>query len=1131
MLYCFNKNEELIHEFGSGQLQKCTQIEELNKVMILEFSVYLSSYEARQALKDMEFVAHKDMENPEKIQMYRVISSETDSFTINFQAVHVLFDDLKSYGYIGNKKGENIKASSALELVLEGSRWKVGRVDDSVVKTLRFHYVNRLEGLSTILNTWGMELSYDLEFNGSIITARTVNLLAQRGEDTGERFVYGSNALEVVKELDKSEIYTQIVPRGKVEEKAKNELKTDNRRKMDNLRKRESPVSDRNVEEKEENRVDITSIGWSKAEGKPIDKPKGQEFIELSDRTKIFGYSDGKPRTKVVVFEDVEKPEDLIQAGYNYLVEVSRPLAQFKTKVYKKSLTNVGDIVRVIRKDLDIYYQTRIYKATRNILTGSVEVEFGDKLILSPGERQRNILDSIGALENRMERKEAELKGSFVDKVTEELTNATFNRDGFNYELKAGNKYKLPAGYYSFDREIDDNPQRVIYVGAGTLAIADSKKSNGDWNFRTFGTGKGFVADLLLAGTILGGKVRWNLEDGTFIIGNSTKDYNLYWDGGTLHLRNVDIDLENNRTIQNIQNKQGVIDQQITDRKNEIAQANLAIQERKEEIEGAKEKLSQIYDEFSQKIKASDDSISREEKARKDKEKLVDVELLNLSTGLTQQKTALGSFEKDMRIKTKTLSEEVLEAKTNIKVTDDKISTSVGSLSKTIQEKALEAKTHSEDLFGNSKTYTDLKVKDIREYISKNYTSIDQTDKKIELTAGEIKARVDKNIDTALKLFKDSYGKEVDRRFELVKADLSDLDKDLGLKISKTDKSLGLVKADLSNLDDVLKESNRKFEVYKQEKSNRDVILDKELLEIQSKLKVTNDKISSTVSSITKTVEAKVEETKTYAKNLLGDSKTYTDSQVKDMKTYVTKNYASLYQTDNMINAKVGKIKADVNAFGENLIKQAETIDETLSQVKIAAGLIIQKVSKGEVISEINQSPEQVKIKASKIDFEGNVTVKGDFKTSPYGDSSYVHMFDNRIRWYDDRWSGYILGEINVARVEGSDKQFSLNFGHYPTGTSMVSYYRNDTKLWHPYITFDKWGIKGYGSDRPIIVHENINMLSNTISLGKWDIISKGEELRIKPRDSNSGIIFNRDGLYAYYASGGRDVYKEIKRI
>lgn len=690
MLYCFNKNEELIHEFGSGQLQKCTQIEELNKVMILEFSVYLSSYEARQALKDMEFVAHKDMENPEKIQMYRVISSETDSFTINFQAVHVLFDDLKSYGYIGNKKGENIKASSALELVLEGSRWKVGRVDDSVVKTLRFHYVNRLEGLSTILNTWGMELSYDLEFNGSIITARTVNLLAQRGEDTGERFVYGSNALEVVKELDKSEIYTQIVPRGKVEEKAKNELKTDNRRKMDNLRKRESPVSDRNVEEKEENRVDITSIGWSKAEGKPIDKPKGQEFIELSDRTKIFGYSDGKPRTKVVVFEDVEKPEDLIQAGYNYLVEVSRPLAQFKTKVYKKSLTNVGDIVRVIRKDLDIYYQTRIYKATRNILTGSVEVEFGDKLILSPGERQRNILDSIGALENRMERKEAELKGSFVDKVTEELTNATFNRDGFNYELKAGNKYKLPAGYYSFDREIDDNPQRVIYVGAGTLAIADSKKSNGDWNFRTFGTGKGFVADLLLAGTILGGKVRWNLEDGTFIIGNSTKDYNLYWDGGTLHLRNVDIDLENNRTIQNIQNNQSITNQSLEARKEEIEKAKQAIEDVNNLIEKTEKKRDKNLDDTQSVLMKMNDEVYND---------------------LSNYKTKI--------------NKELLDIKSSVKITDDKISTSVESLNKIIE----------------------TKDKDIKTYISKNYSSITQTDEKIRLKVGWLQGELLKHID------------------------------------------------------------------------------------------------------------------------------------------------------------------------------------------------------------------------------------------------------------------------------------------------------------------------------------------------------------------------------------------------
>ncbi|MDU2648311.1 phage tail spike protein [Anaerococcus vaginalis] len=528
MLYLFDKNEKLIHELASNELESLIQHEELNKLMTLEFAVFIDS---NDKMKDIEYVAHKDMEDYQKIQMYRVISSESDDYTVNYQAVHIIFDELKSYGYIRDKRPDKVKASAALNIALAGSRWKVGRVDDSDLLSANFYDSTRLDALSKIIKTWNLDLHFYLTFDGNKITGRYIDLLGFRGEDTGERFVYGSNALEVVKEVDVSEVYTRIIPRGKGEEKLDEEGKpTDGYGR----------------------RIKIDDVIWEKSKGDPLDKPRGQEFIELKEMTERFGFSDGEPRSRVQIFEDIEDPKELIKAGYDFLVKVSRPLVQFKTKIEKRSRTNVGDIVRIIRKDLDFYYRTRIYKAHRNLLNETLEVEFGDKLVQSPADRQKIVSDSLNSLEERIKETETDLKSSFVDKVNEGITHATFNRDGYNYELKKGNKYGLPAGYYSFDREIDDNPQRVIYVGAGTLAIADSKKSNGDWNFRTFGTGQGFVADLLVAGTILGGKVRWNLEDGTFIIGKNADDYSMYWDGGTLHFRNVDIDLKNSKDFSEI---------------------------------------------------------------------------------------------------------------------------------------------------------------------------------------------------------------------------------------------------------------------------------------------------------------------------------------------------------------------------------------------------------------------------------------------------------------------------------------------------------------------------------------------------------------------------------------------------
>lgn len=578
MLYCFDKNENLLREINSKHLVSPIQTESLNSLMILEFGVFVKDIDL---MDDVEFVAHKDMENPNRIQMYKVLSSTSEDSYVSYQAIHILFDELKAYGYIRDRRLKQVKASTALEAVLQGSRWKVGACDGSDLMTTNFYDVSRLEALSKVINTWGLDLDYYLTFDGSKISGRYIRLVANRGEDTGERFVYGSNALEVVAEIDKSEIYTRIIPRGRGEEKF-----DENGISKDTFGRR----------------IRIDEVVWSKSKGDPIDKPLGQEYLELEEATKKFGYSDGTPRTKVQVFDDIESPDDLIKAGYDFLVNISRPLAQFKSKVFKKSRTSVGDIVRIIRKDLDIYYMTRIFKVRRNLITKNVEVEFGDNIVKSQLDREKALKINIESLKD----KQKNMTLSFNDRVTKAMTDAMFNQDGYNYELKQGNEYGLPAGYYSFDREIDDNPTRVIYVGSGTMAIANSKKSNGDWNFRTFGTGDGFVADLLVAGMIRGGNVRWNLEDGTFIIGESVDSYSMYWDGSTLHLRNVDIDLSNNSQINKIENN-------ITNQAKSIGDINTNLNAQNQEILSMKSDfkldLDGIKTSFEKRVKGVENDV------------------------------------------------------------------------------------------------------------------------------------------------------------------------------------------------------------------------------------------------------------------------------------------------------------------------------------------------------------------------------------------------------------------------------------------------------------------------------------------------------------------------------------------
>lgn len=750
MLYCFDKNENLIREIASDKLVSPIQTESLNSLMILEFGVYIKNIDL---MDNVEFVAHKDMENPNRIQVYKVLSSTSEDSYVSYQAIHILFDELKSYGYIRDRRLKQVKASAALEVVLQGSRWKVGSCDDSDLLTTNFYDSSRLEALSKVINTWGLDLDFYLTFDGSKISGRYVSLVAHRGEDTGERFVYGSNALEVVAEVDKSEIYTRIIPRGRGEEKF-----------------------DENGISKETfgRRIRIDDVVWSKSNKNPIDKPLGQEYLELEEATKRFGFSDGTPRTKVQVFDDIEKPEDLIKAGYDFLVSISRPLVQFKSKVFKKSRTSVGDIVRIIRKDLDIYYMTRIFKIRRNLLTKNVEVEFGDKLVKSRFEVEKSIKKDIETLKEEFEDRQENIVTSFNDKISKSMASAMFNQDGYNYELKKGNKYGLPAGYYSFDRDINDNPTKVIYVGAGTMAIANTKKSNGDWNFRTFGTGDGFVADLLVAGMIRGGKVRWNLEDGTFIIGESADNYSMYWDGSTLHMRNVDIDLSNNYDIKNI-------NKQIKETEDNFNESVSAVNNAVINLDGRVTSLGSSVDARLTNVTGSIETIKQDFKVGQGNlESTINTKIDNLTADIELDYKKL-----DQRISTNMSG--IASLSSQIKQTESSITQSVAS-----QITAVSNKVDSET--GNLKSYVD-----------KNYSTKNQVDNLLTNESSKLKTYVADNYSTKTQT-SSMISSEVSSKISGVNSQISNLSS----KLSQTASELS-TKVTSGQAESIFKQEASKF--------------------------------------------------------------------------------------------------------------------------------------------------------------------------------------------------------------------------------------------------------------------------------------------------------------------------------
>ena len=82
-----------------------------------------------------------------------------------------------------------------------------------------------------------------------------------------------------------------------------------------------------------------------------------------------------------------------------------------------------------------------------------------------------------------------------------------------------GYTYLKPGqGIYVYDKPEDQNPTQCIHIGGGYWRIADHKKANGDWDFRSLANGKGIFADAIYTGLLSDaeGYNSWNLDTGDF---------------------------------------------------------------------------------------------------------------------------------------------------------------------------------------------------------------------------------------------------------------------------------------------------------------------------------------------------------------------------------------------------------------------------------------------------------------------------------------------------------------------------------------------------------------------------------------------------------------------------------------
>ncbi len=593
MLYFFDNQEKLLGYIDNESSLSVIQTEPLRGVIVLEASV-IDGYS--ELLEASNYVGHVDAVNDDSFQLYRIksISLGDGNVGAKISAQHVVFDELSSRDIIRKVSFNGLNMSAAFMEILKESRWKLGECNVNKSVNLSAENTNVSNLITTLINKYSIELRYRLKFVNNKIIGRFIDVFENRGRNTHKRYAYGHNALSVVKEVDSNNLYTAIIPHGKEIEQSEEERKA----------------------KKEKQKLDITKVAWSKLNGNYVDKKIGEDTLELKELSQIYGFSDGSPRTMFKNY-DIDDENELIKTAYEDLVNLARPKVQFSAKIEDLGELDIGDSIVIIRSDLGIYYRTRVIEIKRNLIEyGLSELVLGDNLDLKNPQKSTNRLSKqISDLETQINNinvetnkvKDSLKDTSFLDDLRKQLKDGMYDHDSYNYFLKKGNEYGLPPGFYAFNKPIDQNPTSGIWMNGGKMAIANKRNADGTLNWSTWLNGEGIIADYITAGILQGGKVRWNLEDGTFLIGNSISDYIFYWDGSTLHMKDVDIDLTNNSVLKEISESVDKNNEDIKKANDVITQTQTSVQILKDSISSKVSKTEILSDkEIQNALKGRD---------------------------------------------------------------------------------------------------------------------------------------------------------------------------------------------------------------------------------------------------------------------------------------------------------------------------------------------------------------------------------------------------------------------------------------------------------------------------------------------------------------------------------------------
>lgn len=403
-------------------------------------------------------------------QLFRIKHTEKTESGVTATA-EPIFMDAKEDCFLEDIRPTNKTGQEALNLMLAPNKKYSAKSDITVRNTAYYEYKNFIEALNgnednSFISRWGGEIFFD---NYEVIVNK------KQGNDYGVQILYGKNIKKdgIQEDVDTREVVTRIFPKAYNRYKSTNPVDSELINKYPTVKIATMTFDDVKMQQdaSEEDRANGIIICETQKElDKALEEKCRQQYENGIDKPKL------SMSVEIVLLENTEEYRE-----YKELEKVG-----------------LGDTVHCKHSKLGITTDARVIELEYDCLKKkTTQVELGDY--------KYNYFNNVTSAANRIDNA-IRPDGTVVGEQIQGLI------DGVKAQMRAQSSAARKSNVRAvLFEDLDEQSPTYGALCLGTMGfqIASKRTVDGrEWDWKTFGTGQGFVADLIVAGTMFADRIR-----------------------------------------------------------------------------------------------------------------------------------------------------------------------------------------------------------------------------------------------------------------------------------------------------------------------------------------------------------------------------------------------------------------------------------------------------------------------------------------------------------------------------------------------------------------------------------------------------------------------------------------------